>query len=204
MKKKSPAGRLLTLLLALVLVLAVRWLQGQLEAPSLPEPESQSASLVSVPPSQSPAPSAPQSLPESSGAPPSSEAGGPEQSSGDPEALPLIAEDGTYTSKEDVALYLSVYGRLPGNFITREKARSLGWSGGYLDKYAPGCCIGGDVFSNREGILPKAKGRVYRECDIGTLGKKSRGAKRIVYSNDGLIYYTNDHYESFELLYGEE
>ena len=44
----------------------------------------------------------------------------------------------------------------------------------------------------------------YKECDIDTLGEKSRGAKRIVFSTDGDIYYTEDHYESFEVLYGEE
>ena len=119
------------------------------------------------------------------------------------EALSLDP-DGSYTSKEDVALYIHLYGRLPGNFITKKQARSLGWKSGSLEKYAPGKCIGGDHFGNYEGLLPKAPGRTYTECDIGTLGAKSRGAKRIVFSNDGLIYYTPDHYESFELLYGEE
>ena len=112
--------------------------------------------------------------------------------------------DGSYTSKEDVALYIHLYGRLPGNFITKKEAESLGWSGGSLEKYAPGKCIGGSHFGNYEGLLPEADGRKYTECDIDTLGKKSRGAKRIVFSNDGLIYYTEDHYETFELLYGEE
>ena len=64
--------------------------------------------------------------------------------------------------------------------------------------------IGGDKFGNREGLLPKKNGRQYYECDIDTVGKSSRGAKRIVFSDDGLIYYTDDHYESFTLLYGEE
>lgn len=118
-------------------------------------------------------------------------------------AAPLDAE-GSYTSKADVALYLHLYGELPGNFITKEEARQLGWTGGGLEDYAPGKCIGGDRFSNYEGILPQAGDRTYRECDIDTLGKKSRGAKRVVYSDDGLIYYTDDHYESFTLLYGEE
>lgn len=115
-----------------------------------------------------------------------------------------IAEDGSYTSKEDVALYIHTYGKLPQNFITKDKARSLGWEGGGLEEYAPGKCIGGDYFGNYEGLLPKKDGRTYTECDIDTLGKDSRGAKRIVFSNDGLVYYTEDHYESFELLYGEE
>lgn len=118
--------------------------------------------------------------------------------------LPPLDEDGSYTSKEDVALYIHTYGKLPSNFITKSEARKLGWNSGSLEKYAPGKCIGGDRFGNREGLLPKASGRTYTECDIDTLGKTSRGAKRIVFSNDGLIYYTDDHYASFTLLYGEE
>ena len=116
----------------------------------------------------------------------------------------ILDPDGSYTSKEDVALYIHQYGCLPGNFITKSEARKLGWESGSLENYAPGKCIGGDRFGNYEGLLPKAAGRTYTECDIDTLGAKSRGAKRIVFSNDGLVYYTDDHYESFTLLYGEE
>ena len=121
-----------------------------------------------------------------------------------PDASPAIAEDGSYTTKEDVALYIHTYGRLPDNFITKKDAQALGWTGGSLEPYAPGKCIGGSHFGNYEGILPEKEGRSYTECDIDTLGADKRGAKRIVFSNDGLIYYTEDHYESFELLYGEE
>ena len=119
-------------------------------------------------------------------------------------AAAALPEDGTYTSKEDVALYLHLYGHLPGNFITKKAAEALGWSGGSLEPYAPGKCIGGSRFGNYEGLLPDREGRYYTECDIDTLGAEKRGAKRIVFSNDGLIYYTEDHYKSFELLYGEE
>lgn len=115
-----------------------------------------------------------------------------------------LDEGGEYTSAEDVALYLHLYAHLPQNFITKKDARALGWNGGGLDDYADGKCIGGDRFGNYEGLLPNAPGREYHECDIDTLHAASRGAKRIVYSNDGLIYYTEDHYESFILLYGEE
>ncbi len=115
-----------------------------------------------------------------------------------------IDKDGVYTTKDDVALYIYTYGELPSNFITKKEAQKLGWEGGSLEPYAPGCCIGGSYFGNYEGQLPEKKGREYTECDIDTLGKKSRGAKRIVFSNDGLIYYTGDHYKTFELLYGEE
>lgn len=117
---------------------------------------------------------------------------------------PAIDEDGEYTSKEDVALYIHTYGHLPSNFITKKQAEALGWSGGSLEPYAPGKSIGGGYFGNYEGQLPDAKGRKWTECDINTRGKKSRGAERLVFSNDGLIYYTGDHYESFTLLYGEE
>jgi len=113
-------------------------------------------------------------------------------------------EAGAYTTKEDVALYIHVYGHLPDNFITKSQARALGWEGGGLDDYAAGKCIGGDRFGNYEGLLPEADGRTYAECDINTLGADSRGAERIIFSSDGLIYYTADHYESFTLLYGAE
>ena len=114
-----------------------------------------------------------------------------------------LAPDGAYTTKEDVALYLYTYGELPSNFMTKKEAKALGWPGGGLDDYAYGMCIGGDRFGNYEELLPDADGRTWTECDIDTLHANSRGAKRIVFSNDGLIYYTDDHYESFELLYGE-
>lgn len=112
-----------------------------------------------------------------------------------------ITEDGTYDSKDQVALYLHTYGKLPSNYMTKEEAKTLGWTGGSLEAYAPGRCIGGDYFGNYEGRLPEDD--EYHECDIDTLGASSRGSKRIVYSDDGDIYYTGDHYNSFEKLYGE-
>lgn len=123
-----------------------------------------------------------------------------------PEKTPeeLLDEDGDYYSKDEVALYIHQYGKLPKNYITKTKAQKLGWKYGSLEDFAPGKCIGGGRFYNLEGDLPEKDGRKYYECDIGTLGKSERGGKRIVYSDDGLIYYTDDHYESFTLLYGEE
>ena len=113
-----------------------------------------------------------------------------------------VTEDGEYSGKEEVALYIHKYGHLPSNYITKKEAENLGWnsSEGNLWKVAYGKSIGGDKFGNREGNLPKADGRQYYECDIDFDGG-FRNAKRIVYSNDGLVYYTEDHYNTFEKLY---
>lgn len=165
---------------------------------SSPSTASQSSSAQSV------------SIPEKPSSLPASSALDEPVSDDEPEQESKIEEDsaiderGYYYSAEDVALYLYTYNKLPDNFITKSEARELGWEGGSVEKYLDGAAIGGDKFGNREGLLPKAKGRQYYECDIDTNGKNSRGAKRIVFSNDGLIYYTDDHYESFTLLYGEE
>lgn len=109
-----------------------------------------------------------------------------------------IREDGSYYSKDDVALYIHTYGRLPSNFITKKQAQALGWTGGSVEQFAPGKAIGGDHYGNYEGLLPAGS---YRECDINTNGKRSRGAERIIFSSDGRIYYTADHYDSFTQLY---
>ena len=115
-----------------------------------------------------------------------------------------IEKNGTYTSKGQVAEYIHKFGKLPGNYITKEQARKMGWisSQGNLNKVAPGKSIGGDRFGNYERQLPVKDGRKYFECDIDYRGGR-RNAKRIIFSNDGLIYYTEDHYNTFERLYGE-
>lgn len=116
-----------------------------------------------------------------------------------------IEEEGSYTNKDDVALYLHMYEKLPDNYITKSEASDLGWvsSDGNLWDVTDEKSIGGDRFGNREGNLPNADGRQYYEADINYEGGY-RGPERIVYSNDGLIYYTADHYETFTLLYGDE
>jgi guanyl-specific ribonuclease Sa len=113
-----------------------------------------------------------------------------------------VSEDGTYTSRDEVALYIHTYGKLPSNYVTKKDAQAAGWDNkkGNLQDVLPGASIGGDRFGNYEGLLPEKKGRKYFECDIDYEGGY-RGAKRIIYSNDGLIFYTEDHYESFEALY---
>ena len=78
----------------------------------------------------------------------------------------------------------------------------MGWdsASGNLWGVAPGMSIGGDRFGNREGLLPDARSRQWYECDVNYEGGY-RGAERLLFSNDGLIYYSGDHYGSCELLY---
>ena len=113
-----------------------------------------------------------------------------------------VVEEGSYTSMAEVSEYLHEFGHLPDNYITKNEAKKLGWvaSEGNLTIVAPGKSIGGDKFGNREGLLPKKKGRQYYECDIDYTGGERNG-KRLVYSDDGLIYYTEDHYNSFTQVY---
>ncbi len=117
----------------------------------------------------------------------------------DPSAEPT-EEPGPITEPQAIADYLFEYGELPPNFMTKEEANALGWYGGDLSRYAPGMSIGGDRFGNYEGKLPKAKGRKFTECDANYTGG-NRGAERIVYSNDGHVWYTPDHYETFIELF---
>ena len=121
----------------------------------------------------------------------------------DDQAELLVEYGEDYYLPGEVALYLHAFCELPPNYLTKGEAREWGWVGskGNLWEVLPGMCIGGDRFGNREGLLPEAAGRSWTECDVNTLHAKSRGAERIVFSNDGLIYYTGNHYDSFELLY---
>ena len=102
-----------------------------------------------------------------------------------------------YYDLTNVVLYIEVYDELPPNYITKAEARELGWEGGSVEDYMDGAAIGGDYFGNYEGLLPEENGRTYTECDIDTNGYGSRGSRRLVFSNDGLYFYTSDHYESF-------
>ena len=122
---------------------------------------------------------------------------------------PQIAEIGdvrvaygkAYTDPDEVALYLHCFEELPPNFVTKKQAGQQGWDAGEdLSKILPGCSIGGDKFGNFEGLLPEESDRQYYECDVNYTGG-SRGAERLVFSSDGLIYYTEDHYESYTQLY---
>lgn len=113
-----------------------------------------------------------------------------------------VQKNGSYTKPEDVAEYIHTFGTLPKNFITKSEAKALGWdnSKGNLWDVAEGKSIGGDYFGNYEGLLPSANGRKYTECDVNYSGGY-RGSERIIFSNDGLIFYTDDHYKTFTQLY---
>ena len=121
----------------------------------------------------------------------------------DPEIAIVQVEKGqNYSAKDEVAAYIHEFQQLPPNFITKNEAESMGWdnSKGNLWQVTDNKSIGGDRFGNREGLLQEAKDRKYYECDINFHGGY-RGAERIVYSNDGLIYYSKDHYKTFEQLF---
>ncbi len=113
-----------------------------------------------------------------------------------------VFEDGTYTDKDHVALYLHLYQKLPVNYVSKTKAKKAGWDAekGNLWDVCPGKSIGGGTFYNDDGLLPEKSGRTWKECDIDYAGGY-RGEKRICYSSDGLIFYTDDHYQSFTQLY---
>ena len=113
-----------------------------------------------------------------------------------------LAEDGWYYSRDDVALYLHTYNHLPTNYLTKNEAEALGWNNkeGNLWDVADGCCIGGNRFGNYEGKLPEKSGRTWHECDVNYQGGY-RGSDRLLYSTDGLIYYTADHYNTITQLY---
>ena len=88
--------------------------------------------------------------------------------------------------------------RLPDYYVNTEIASKAGWApkSNHLDDVLPGKMIGGDVFKNKKGKLPNAPGRVWFEADIDYAGG-GRNRQRVVYSNDGLIFATYDHYHTF-------
>lgn len=181
--------RMIALLLAAVLALLLVSCGKKTELPLVPSESAQSTEQTTPP--------------EETASENTSQGEATAEAPAEPATQPALDENGVYDSRDDVALYLHTYGHLPVNYITKKDARALGWEGGSVERYAPGKCIGGDRFGNYEGLLPEKNDRRYTECDIDTLGRDSRGAKRIIFSNDGLVYYTEDHYKSFTLLYGE-
>lgn len=115
----------------------------------------------------------------------------------------IIIEYGyDYSLPDEVGLYLHAFRELPPNFLTKREAQDLGWrsSDGNLWDVAYGLSIGGDKFGNREGLLPDTPDRQWYECDVNYEGGY-RGAERILFSNDGMVCYSPDHYNSYELMY---
>lgn len=204
------AKRIALALAALLLTLGLLTGCGKTETPA-PAPAPQQTTVEPVQPAepQTPAVTIPdpdpqpqvQTLtPEPDPAPEPEPEPEPEPPETAPEDRLTVEEDGRYYDPDHVVLYLHTYGRLPSNYITKKEARKLGWSGGTPEKYREGAAIGGDRFGNREGLLPDAEGRTYTECDLNTLGQKKRGAERLLFSNDGLYFYTGDHYETYTEL----
>jgi hypothetical protein len=93
---------------------------------------------------------------------------------------------------------VKITGELPSNYITKQHAKNLGWVSffGNLSDVAPGMVIGGDVYKNRNGHLPQVEGRVWYEADIN-YDSGYRNDHRLIYSNDGLLFATYDHYMTF-------
>ena len=116
-----------------------------------------------------------------------------------PEALET-PQAGPIIEPQAIADYLFEHGELPDNFITKQEAQALGWDTrkNYVSDVAPGKSIGGDYFGNYEGRLPK--GTKYHEADCNYTGGP-RGDDRIIYSADGHVYFTGDHYNTFTELY---
>jgi type IV secretory pathway VirB10-like protein len=202
------AKRIALALAALLLTLGLLTGCGKTETPA-PAPAHQQTTVEPVQPAepQTPAVTIPDPDPQpqvQTLTPQPDPAPEPEPEPEPPETAPedrlTVEEDGRYYDPDHVVLYLHTYGRLPSNYITKKEARKLGWSGGTPEKYREGAAIGGDRFGNREGLLPDAEGRTYTECDLNTLGQKKRGAERLLFSNDGLYFYTGDHYETYTEL----
>ena len=118
-----------------------------------------------------------------------------------------VIEDAQYGTKEDVASYIHQFGHLPPNYVTKLEAELAGWEGGSLESIMPGFYIGGDrfyeEFNPRLDIID-ITGRYYMECDVNSEGLEERSSERLLYSNDGMVYYTPDHYRTLELLYSRE
>ena len=95
-------------------------------------------------------------------------------------------------------VYIACLGKLPDNYVTQKEAEGLGWKQkkGNLREVLPNAAIGGDIFQNKENKLPSANGRIWYEADIDYEGGY-RNSSRILYSSDGLIFATYDHYHTF-------
>ena len=94
--------------------------------------------------------------------------------------------------------YIVRFGRLPNYYVNKQAAQQAGWqtTSKKLSSVLPRKMIGGDVYVNDDFKLPTSSGRIWYEADINYVSGK-RNRQRIVYSNDGLIFATYDHYQTF-------
>lgn len=119
----------------------------------------------------------------------------PHNSTDKPAQIPLSIDEKTQANA--VADYLQRHQQLPDFYLTKKEAREKGWNAkaGNLCDVLPGKAIGGDRFMNREKQLPEEAGRLWYEADVN-YQCGHRGSDRLLYSNDGLIYITTDHYRT--------
>lgn len=203
MKRKLIASSLLSLLLALVLLvgqfagLAPQTFSGPGMAAAQAEQliaKSKKKNTPTPKPSKTPKPT---KTPAPTASPTPAPTAVP-----DAAVTPSPVPDGPIIDPQSIADYIFANGCLPDNFITKKQAQKLGWDStrNYVSDVAPGKSIGGDYFGNYEGLVPTAKGREYHECDCYYISGK-RSAYRIIYSNDGLVFYTEDHYQTFIPMY---
>lgn len=206
-RSSSESRRKLRLILSILLVLAAFWLGRQdfLKTIFPPAGETQGTKVVELSAidveeqgtkagAEQAAKEVVEQRQESSDKPGDDKQAGQKSTVQDP--ADLESEDPR--SPEFVASVLRKTGKLPDRFLSKKEARKLGWvpEQGNLNEVAPGKSIGGDRFGNYEGKLPAQKGRSYREADVYDSPER-RGAERLVFSNDGLIFYTPDHYKTF-------
>ena len=87
--------------------------------------------------------------------------------------------------------------KLPDNYITKEELKSFHWKRGKApSNYAPGKIVGGNIYKNDDLHLPHEMKRIWYEADINYVQGK-RNSQRLVYSDDGLIFVTYNHYQTF-------
>lgn len=90
---------------------------------------------------------------------------------------------------------------LPQQYVTKAQAKKAGWKPALLNlrSVISNGTIGGDIYKNLEEKLPSAQGRIWYEADINYTGG-ARNSSRILYSNDGLVFVTYDHYLTFNQI----
>lgn len=110
----------------------------------------------------------------------------------------LFAGEATDKGIDGADWHLKYKGKLPEYYLTRDDASSLGWNPNKntLDNIASNRMIFGGQYFNKTGHLPEKKGRIWYEADINYISGK-RNSERIVFSNDGLIFVTYNHYKTF-------